>query len=134
MLALREGKQLGHSRSQDNLRPIHENALDSASSNGDLEPPSPATSSSSKGKTKTPPRPSFAKLRRRSTLEWATASSLQRQKKLEDVSASRMADVFFSLHISGLEGWYVCRPRASRVNADELVKIPYMSVRLLKRQ
>jgi len=47
-------------------------------------------------------RPSLAKLRRRSTMEWA-ASPHVRQKKLEDVAARRMADVFFSIHVEGVE-------------------------------
>lgn len=40
-------------------------------------------------------------------MEWAGSSPQQRQKKLEDVSATRMADVFFSLHVAGVKGWYV---------------------------
>lgn len=40
-------------------------------------------------------------------MEWAGSSPQQRQKKLEDVSAARMADIFFSLHVAGVEGWYV---------------------------
>lgn len=40
-------------------------------------------------------------MRRRSTLEWANASPLTRQKKLEDITAGRMADTFFTLHIDG---------------------------------
>lgn len=38
-------------------------------------------------------------LRRRSTLEWTNASPLTRQKKLEDITAVRMADTFFTLHV-----------------------------------
>ncbi|KAL1302370.1 hypothetical protein AAFC00_002773 [Neodothiora populina] len=111
-LALREIRQIGHSRSSDNLRPIREHALHSSSSSsgsgtgvnaaGNTAAMTPE-SSPTKNKHKTPPRPSFGRMRRRSTLEWASATSLQRQRKLEDVSASRMADLFFSLHIAGLE-------------------------------
>jgi hypothetical protein len=42
-------------------------------------------------------------IRRSSTLEWASASPLTRQKKLEDITAGRMADTFFSLHVDGQE-------------------------------
>lgn len=58
----------------------------------------------SNGAPKTPPRPSIGKLRRRSTLEWANASPQSRQEKLESMTAERMADVFFSLHIGDIEG------------------------------
>ncbi|KAF2452961.1 UV radiation resistance protein and autophagy-related subunit 14-domain-containing protein [Lineolata rhizophorae] len=54
-------------------------------------------------KPTTPPRPTFTKMRRRSTMEWANASPLSRQKKLEDVTSGRMADVFFSLHVDGMD-------------------------------
>ena len=58
----------------------------------------------SNGAPKTPPGPSIGKLRRRSTLEWANASPQSRQEKLESMTAERMADVFFSLHIGDIEG------------------------------
>ncbi|KAG9889648.1 hypothetical protein KCU98_g15099, partial [Aureobasidium melanogenum] len=85
MLALREAhSNMIHSKSSDDLRPIHESA---------------SSLSSSPTKQRTPPRPSFAKLRRRSTLEWAASTSQQRQRRLYDVSAQRMADLFYSMHI-----------------------------------
>lgn len=37
-------------------------------------------------------------------MEWAAASSESKQKKLESVAATRMADVFFSLHVAGVKG------------------------------
>jgi hypothetical protein len=40
-------------------------------------------------------------LRRRSTLEWMGANPLTRQKKLEDITNSRMADTFFTIHVHG---------------------------------
>jgi hypothetical protein len=40
-------------------------------------------------------------MRRRSTLEWTNASPLTRQKRLQDITAGRMADTFFTLHIDG---------------------------------
>ncbi|KAH0023910.1 hypothetical protein KCU80_g15008, partial [Aureobasidium melanogenum] len=85
MLALREARSnMIHSKSSDDLRPIHESV---------------SSLPSSPTKQRTPPRPSFAKLRRRSTLEWAASTSQQRQRRLYDVSAQRMADLFYSIHI-----------------------------------
>lgn len=89
MVALREANTMLHSKSSDDLRPIHESAISLS--------PSPT-------KQRTPPRPSMAKLRRRSTLEWAAATSHQRQRRLQDVSAARMADLFYSLHIPNQQG------------------------------
>ena len=43
-------------------------------------------------------RPSHSKLRRRSTLNWTNALPSARQKRLEDVTARKMADTWFSLH------------------------------------
>ncbi|KAG0651958.1 UV radiation resistance associated [Hyphodiscus hymeniophilus] len=60
---------------------LREPQLHHAQSSGDLRPP---------------------KLRRRSTV-WSGASPGFRQKKLEDVIDSRMADTFFSLHCVGQE-------------------------------
>ena len=65
------------------------------------------------GAPKTPPRPSYAKLRRRSTLEWVNASPQSRQQKLEGVTAERMADVFFSLHVEDIDGKIMCISRES---------------------
>lgn len=36
-------------------------------------------------------------------MEWSGASPLERQKKLEGVTAARMADTYYSLHTAGLE-------------------------------
>ncbi|KAF1927591.1 UV radiation resistance-associated gene protein [Didymella exigua CBS 183.55] len=72
-LALRESKALTYSRSSSDLKSI---------------PTTPTR----------PARPTKA-LRRRSTLEWTNASPLTRQKRLEDITAGRMADTFFTLHI-----------------------------------
>ena len=99
LLALQEIRQLGHSRSSNDLRPIHESAL------SDQDTSTPKLNGAIRGGGKVgKTRPRLAKLRRRSTMEWAGASSRQRQKKLEDLSASRLADVFFSLHVRGFEG------------------------------
>lgn len=90
---------MGHSRSSADLRPIQEQ---DKHANGNL------TNGTQKKEGKTgSQRPQMGKLRRRSTMEWAGSSPQQRQKKLEDVSATRMADVFFSLHVAGVKGWYV---------------------------
>ena len=47
-------------------------------------------------------RPDMGTRRRRSTLHWTGASPRMRQKKLEDVAANRMADVWFSIHCNGM--------------------------------
>lgn len=57
------------------------------------------------GSPRTPQRPNIPRMRRRSTLEWANATPQRRQEKLEKVTAERMADVFFSVHVDGVEGW-----------------------------
>jgi len=36
-------------------------------------------------------------------MEWTSGNFQQRQKRLEDLSASRLADVFFTLHVAGVE-------------------------------
>ncbi|KAF1831418.1 UV radiation resistance-associated gene protein [Decorospora gaudefroyi] len=93
-LALRESKGLTHSRSSSDLA-IAEDADTARRSNGSLRRPSTPSK---------PVRPGFGRgLRRRSTTEWANASPLVRQKRLEDISAGRMADTFFSLHVQGQE-------------------------------
>ncbi|KAF2818611.1 hypothetical protein CC86DRAFT_375661 [Ophiobolus disseminans] len=87
-LTMREGKGLAHSRSSSDLKPAK---IPDRRGNGDLREPT------------TPPkatRPSFGKaLRRRTTMEWTNASPLTRQMKLEDITANRMADTFFTLHV-----------------------------------
>lgn len=40
-------------------------------------------------------------------MEWAAANPQQRQKRLDAVSANRMADIFYTLHVTGVEGWCV---------------------------
>lgn len=96
-LAHRETRKLEHTRSSAELRTINESALhesESAVENGVAAQPAA-------------PRPTLARLRRRSTMEWANASPLARQKKLEDVAEGRMADTFFSLHVVGVGGQFV---------------------------
>ncbi|USP78358.1 hypothetical protein yc1106_05632 [Curvularia clavata] len=87
-LALRESRGLTHSWSSSDLT-----SPDDAGrrSNGGLrEPKTPQKTT----------RPAYGTgLRRRSTMEWTNASPLTRQKKLEDITAVRMADTFFSLHV-----------------------------------
>ncbi|KAF2643881.1 UV radiation resistance-associated gene protein [Massarina eburnea CBS 473.64] len=90
-LAQREHKALTHSRSSSDLK-----AREEAARRGNGELLSPA----SLAPPKKLQRPGVGKsLRRRSTLEWSGASPLTRQKKLEDIAGSRMADTFFSLHV-----------------------------------
>ena len=92
-LALRESKKLEHSHSSSDLR-----FSDGSVSHGNGDFP--------KKKLQTKPsRPLFSSgLRRRSTLDWSGASPLERQKKLEDATGARMADTFFSLHVTNQEG------------------------------
>ncbi|KAF2026474.1 UV radiation resistance-associated gene protein [Setomelanomma holmii] len=90
-LALRESKGLAHSRSSSDLK-TKETARPS---NGSLPEPTTPTKAT---------RPSVGKgLRRRTTMEWTNASPLTRQKKLEDITADRMADTFFTLHVEKQE-------------------------------
>jgi len=96
LLAQRE-KKLEHSRSSSDLRAIHESQGDKAN-----EPQSAVSDGSPKGKGNA--RPSFTRLRRRSTMEWSGASPLTRQKKLEEVADNRLVDCFFSLHVEGIDG------------------------------
>lgn len=103
ILALREGKQLGHSRSSTDLRPIHESAIENNETGTSISR-SDTGKSKENGSPKTPPRPPFPRLRRRSTMEWANASPQKRQEKLESVTAARMADIFFSVHVVDVAG------------------------------
>lgn len=107
---------MGHSRSSTDLRAVleEENALaaddDGVSSVVDSVSGSPVASKSNakekvqKPATTAPTRPPFRTLRRRSTLEWASATPQRRQERLEDVTKGRMVDVFFSLHVQDVEG------------------------------
>jgi hypothetical protein len=89
---MRESKGLAHSRSSSDLK-----SPKTSESHGNAELREPTT----------PPkatRPMFGKgLRRRTTMEWTNASPLTRQKKLEDITADRMADTFFTLHVDSSE-------------------------------
>lgn len=99
LLALREARTIGHSKSSDDLRPLKES----------LGPDRQASKQQPNGlqqvsvvDTKAR-RPNGFRLRRRSTIDWASATPQRRQKRMEDVSAARLADVFFSLHVQGVE-------------------------------
>ncbi|KAF2452053.1 UV radiation resistance-associated gene protein [Karstenula rhodostoma CBS 690.94] len=82
-LALRENRGLNHSRSSSDLK-----------ARGSHNEPSQRAS------PEKPKRPGMTRgLRRRSTLEWMGANPLTRQKKLEDITDSRMADTFFTIHV-----------------------------------
>lgn len=106
MVAMREQRTLEHSRSSSDLKALAENgqseAEDGRRAGGGREDGSPVKSNVTQ---RTPPRPPVMRMRRRSTLEWANATPMLRQEKLERVTAERMADVFFSLHVEGVEGW-----------------------------
>ncbi|KAL5380557.1 hypothetical protein PMIN04_007279 [Paraphaeosphaeria minitans] len=85
-LALHESRGLNHSRSSSDLK-----------CHGNKE-------TSQRSSPEKPKRPGMTRgLRRRSTLEWMAANPLTRQKKLEDITDSRMADTFFTIHMDGQE-------------------------------
>ncbi|KAK6431381.1 hypothetical protein LTR95_012462, partial [Oleoguttula sp. CCFEE 5521] len=118
LVALREKKSLGHSRSSTDLRRVLEHAVSVESeSEADSHANGSLDRKAANASPKTPPRPSLAKMRRRSTLEWANASPQKRQEKLENVVADKMADVFFSLHVHGVEApIYVSEVVATTMN------------------
>ena len=113
LVALREQNALGHSRSSSDLRRVPEDASYSESEGvkdeQDKIKDTQKDPNKGNGALKIPPRPSYAKLRRRSTLEWVNASPQSRQQKLEGVTAERMADVFFSLHVEDIDGEAICQ-------------------------
>jgi hypothetical protein len=87
-LALRESRRLSHSRSSSDLQSTEGTARHG---NGEVQQPPSSPKLT---------RPTVSKgMRRRSTIEWQGASLLARQKRLEDITDSRMADTFFSLHV-----------------------------------
>ncbi|KAI6988072.1 hypothetical protein KC360_g7617 [Hortaea werneckii] len=99
LVALREQRGLAHSQSSSDLRTVSEHDTDaeegSRNANG-----SPVKAN---GAPKAPQRPTVGRMRRRSTLEWVNATPQTRQEKLEAVAKSRLADVFFSIHVDGVE-------------------------------
>ncbi|SMR47365.1 unnamed protein product [Zymoseptoria tritici ST99CH_3D1] len=109
LVALREQQTIGHSRSSTDLRAdsahaspegseVFEEAEHNASISGARQkqrPKSMAVTSPTK-------RPELGRTKRRSTMEWATATPQKRQQRLEAVTRGRMADVFFSLHVDGI--------------------------------
>lgn len=105
--ALREQRVLEHSRSSDDLRKVAEEA--EAEAESAVEDVGKSNATPVKGKAKivsdvTPTRPKFGRMRRRSTLEWVNATPQRRQERLEKLTEERMVDVFFSLHVKGIEG------------------------------
>lgn len=105
MLALSETRALEHSRSSTDLRAAGEATA----------VPAPETDGSppKRKDRRTPPRPSV-RMRRRSTLDWSSATPQGRQERLEAVAGQRMADVFFSLHVARVQGRCVRAPAALR--------------------
>ncbi|KAF2669998.1 hypothetical protein BT63DRAFT_227546 [Microthyrium microscopicum] len=96
LLAQREQRQLEHSRSSSDLASLQ--AISESTKRVTED-----TNKENKVKIKTPVRPGSKRPRRRSTLDWATASSASRQRRLEDVTILRMMDIFFSIHVDGQE-------------------------------
>ncbi|RMY08151.1 hypothetical protein D0867_09120 [Hortaea werneckii] len=99
LVALREQRGLAHSHSSSDLRTVSEHDTDAQenSRNGN------GTPVKANGAPKAPQRPAMGRMRRRSTLEWVNATPQTRQEKLEAVAKSRLADVFFSIHVEGVE-------------------------------
>ncbi|KAI7208829.1 hypothetical protein KC333_g8976 [Hortaea werneckii] len=99
LVALREQRGLAHSHSSSDLRTVSEHDTDAQenSRNGNGSPVK------ANGAPKAPQRPAIGRMRRRSTLEWVNATPQTRQEKLEAVAKSRLADVFFSIHVEGVE-------------------------------
>ena len=89
-IAQRETKKLEHSRSSSSLQPIHESSLQ----NEEISRPDQSESP--------PSKESLKRHRRKSSAHWTDAAPQERQKKLEGVAASRLADSFFSLHVKDL--------------------------------
>jgi UV radiation resistance-associated gene protein len=79
-----------HSRSFTSLSP---------SQHGDSDSLSPQRAATAHETTQ---RPTAPRLRRRSTLHWASASPRVRQSKLEDIVVNRLADTFVSVHCRGI--------------------------------
>ncbi|KAK3070928.1 hypothetical protein LTR53_009581 [Teratosphaeriaceae sp. CCFEE 6253] len=111
LVALREQRPLEHSRSSRDLRAEVSAVREEGAVTDDEEQGlghtngSPRVKGRVNGHPRTPARrPTLAKMRRRSTLEWANATPQRRQEKLENVTAERMADLFFSMHVQGVEG------------------------------
>ena len=64
-------------------------------------------------------RPSVGSMRRRSTLSWGNVAPDVRQKKLEEVTGSRLADVFFTIYdIDGRELIYISETIQKSMNPD----------------
>lgn len=115
MVALREKHTLEHSRSSTDLRSA--GATEAAASATDGSPVKGKERLANPNPRTPPPRPNF-RMRRRSTLEWANATPQGRQERLEKVTGERMADVFFSLHVHGVEGWCVGRVKRFQQDSD----------------
>lgn len=118
IVALREQRGLEHSRSSDDLRKVAEEA---ASSSAPEDNNGKGDGSPIKGKSKlvadsTTPRPKIGRMRRRSTLEWVNATPQRRQERLEKLAEERMVDVFFSLHVNGIDGTFDYRINSRRTS------------------
>lgn len=105
--ALREDAELQHSRSSTDLR--GERRHDGI----------PQGISSKSRAPQIGRRPGAVKLRRRSTRNWADIPPLERQRKLENATKDRLADVFFTLHTPKEESpIYISEIVAKAMNPD----------------
>lgn len=88
-----EARNLTHSASFSNLA--------SANTNEPIPLQKAPTAYNHDGKTPMSKRP--GKLRRRSTLHWSSATPRARQDKLQDLTAHRLIDSWFSIHMEGIQ-------------------------------
>lgn len=93
-MAQREFRALEHSRSSEDLKTL---ASPKSAARTDVAEENNVRT--------TPTRPQVKRMRRRSTMEWANATPQRRQERLERVTQEKLADVFFSLHVHGVQGW-----------------------------
>ncbi|EME47941.1 hypothetical protein DOTSEDRAFT_69766 [Dothistroma septosporum NZE10] len=108
LVALREQKALGHSRSSTDLHAVLEEAATHSAATDEAVVNGSPVAGEQKQRTPgaaldSPRRPEFKRLRRRSTIEWANATPQKRQERLENMTKERMADVFFSVHVKCVE-------------------------------
>lgn len=120
LVALREQKALGQSRSSTDLRAVAEDALvdsvteETVERGGGTGSGSPVAGKQQQQQQQrdrpksmgngSPRRPDSLRPRRRSTLDWGNSTPQRRQERLEEATKERVADVFFSLHVQGIDG------------------------------
>jgi len=94
LFAIQEQRNFGHSRSHSDLK-LKEKAH--------YEPTTPPKQNEELSKP-SPQRPGLGKVPRKSFMEPSIQGAKLRQEKLDDAVSRHIADVFFSVHVAGLEG------------------------------